>query len=190
MNEPTEVAEALPSGVMTATLMIDDDGDDETPDVEAENGYSITVSVPERDVPMTLFNLGDLVSDADSNDDLRFDVSGSPSHIVYDMATDNVLLTYLPPESDPGPRVDTIKVGVSDGVNGEDDDDLTLYIEISITEEQPEPITSELCGNNGCRELHRLHARRQQRAARSQARCRTQFPTASRAVLTVETLTT
>ena len=146
VNEPTEVAEALPSGVMTATLMIDDDGDDETPDVEAENGYSITVSVPERDVPMTLFNLGDLVSDADSNDDLSFDVSGSPSHIVYDMATDNVLLTYLPPESDPGPRVDTIKVGVSDGVNGEDDDDLTLYIEISITEEQPEPITSEFVG--------------------------------------------
>ena len=31
-------------------------------------------------------------------------------------------------------------------VNGEDDDDLTLYIEISITEEQPEPITSEFVG--------------------------------------------
>ena len=146
VNEPTVPAADLPSGVMTATLMIDDDDDAETPDVEAENGYSITVSVPERDVPMTLFNLGDLVSDADSNDDLKFDVSGSPSHIVYDMATDNVLLTYLPPESDPGPRVDTIKVGVSDGVNGEEDDDLTLYIKISIAEEQPEPITSEFVG--------------------------------------------
>ena len=63
---------------MTATLMIDDDDDAETPDVEAENGYSITVSVPERDVPMTLFNLGDLVSDADGNDDLSFGVYEQP----------------------------------------------------------------------------------------------------------------
>ena len=33
---------------------------------------------------MTLFNLGDLVSDADG-DDLSFDVSGNPSHVIHDI---------------------------------------------------------------------------------------------------------
>ena len=56
--------------------------------------------------------------------------------------TDNVDLTYLPPGSEDG-RVDTITVGVSDGFNGADDDDQTLSIEISVTEKQPDPITSE-----------------------------------------------
>ena len=40
-------------------------------------GYTFAISVPDKDVPMTLFNLGDLVSDAD-DDDLSFEVSGKP----------------------------------------------------------------------------------------------------------------
>ena len=142
VNEPTEVVadDDLPSGVMTATLMIDDDGDDETDLVEVD-GYQIAVSVPERDVPMTVVNLGEMVTDADS-DDLTFSVTGAPSHLVYDSATDNILLTYLPPEADPGPRVDMITIGVSDGFNGEDTNDQTIYIEVSVTEEPPAPITS------------------------------------------------
>ena len=129
-NESTTVvAEAdLPAGV-TAT----------------DDGYAFAISVPDKDVPMTLFNLGDLVSDADG-DDLSFEVSDSPSHIVYDADTDDLLVTYLPPNADPGPAMDTITVGVSDGFNGADTDDQTLSIEISITEQQPAPITSSFVG--------------------------------------------
>ena len=129
VNDPTEVvADAdLPAGV-TATA----------------EGYKIAVSVTHEDVPMTLVNLGDLVTDADG-DDLSFSVSGNPSHVVYDSETDNVDLTYLPPGSELG-RVDIITVGVSDGFNGADDDDQTLYIEVSITEIPPDAITSSFVG--------------------------------------------
>ena len=108
-------------------------------------GYKFAISVPDKDVPMTLFNLGDLVSDAD-DDDLRFDVLGSPSHIVYNMDTDDLLVTYLPPSPEGVAVVNTITVGVSDGFNGADTDDQTLSIEISITEQQPAPITSSFVG--------------------------------------------
>ena len=129
MNDETElVADAdLPAGV-TAT----------------DDGYAIAVSVTDADVPMTLFNLGDLVTD-DDGDDLNFSVSGNPSHIVHDSETDNVDLTYLPPGSEDG-RVNTITVGVSDGFNGAGDDDKTLSIEISVTEEEPPAITSNFVG--------------------------------------------
>ena len=108
-------------------------------------GYKFAISVPDKDVPMTLFNLGNLVSDAD-DDDLSFDVLGSPSHIVYNMDTDDLLVTYLPPSPEGEAVVNTITVGVSDGFNGADTDDQTLSIEISITELQPAPITSSFVG--------------------------------------------
>ena len=132
----------LPSGVEVATLTIDDDDDAATDEVEVDNGYSLTVSIPDRDVPVTLINLGDMVND-DDGDDLDITVTSGGSHLVHDPATDNLLLTYLPPEADPGPRVDMIKVTVSDGYNGADDADQVLYIEISVTEEPPEPVRSE-----------------------------------------------
>ena len=146
VNESTTVvADAdLPANVVAG--MIDHDGDgagDEATAMVA--GYTFTVSVPDKDVPMILFNLGDLVFDADG-DDLGFDVSGSPSHIVYDEDTDDLLVTYLPPNADPGPAVNTIEVGVSDEFNGATDDDVTLYIVISVTEQQPDPITSSFVG--------------------------------------------
>ena len=79
-NEFTELvaAEDLPANVVAG--MIDHDSDDATAMVE---GYKIAVSVTDGDVPTTLVDLGDLVVDADG-DDLSFDVSGNPSHIVYD----------------------------------------------------------------------------------------------------------
>ena len=42
--------------------------------------------------------------------------------------------------------MNTITVGVSDGFNGADTDDQTLYIVISVTEQQPAPITSSFVG--------------------------------------------
>ena len=140
-NEPTELVDAadLPANVVAGMIDHDGDGDgDEATDMVA--GYKVKVSVTAGDVPMTLFNLGNLVSDADG-DNLSFDVSGNPSHVIHDKSSDNLDLTYLPPGSEDG-RVNTITVGVSDGFNGADDDDQTLYIEISVTEEQPDPITS------------------------------------------------
>ena len=55
-------------------------------------------------------------------------------------------MTYLPPSADPGPAVNLLTVGVSDGFNGADDDDQTLSIEISVMEQQPDPITSNFVG--------------------------------------------
>ena len=143
VNEPTEIvaAAALPANVTAG--MVNHDGDGATDMVP---GYKIVVSVTDGDVPMTLVNLGALVSDADSGDDLSFDVSGNPSHVIHDKSSDNLDLTYLPPSANPGPRVDTITVDVSDGYNGKDTADQTLYIEISVTEEEPDPITSSFVG--------------------------------------------
>ena len=140
VNEPTQIVAdaALPANVTAG--MVNHDGDGATDMVP---GYKIVVSVTDGDVPMTLVNLGALVSDADSGDDLSFDVSGNPSHVIHDKSSDNLDLTYLPPSANPGPRVDTITVDVSDSYNGADTADQTLYIEISVTEEEPDPITSE-----------------------------------------------
>ena len=137
VNEPTEIVDAadLPANVVAG--MIDHDGDAAT-DMVA--GYMVVVSVPDKDVPMTLFNLEDMVSDADG-DDLTFDVSGSPSHIVYDSS--EVLLTYLPPGSEDTAAVNVITVGVSDSFNGADTADQTLLIEISVSEEPAPAITSD-----------------------------------------------
>ena len=120
VNDSTEIVadDALPYGIMAAMIDHDGDGDgDGATDKVA--GYTIVVSVTDADVPMTLFNLGDMVTDADG-DDLRFSVSGNPSHVIHDKSSDNLDLTYLPPGSEDG-RVDTITVGVSDGFNGADD---------------------------------------------------------------------
>ena len=142
VNDSTAVvADAdLPAGVTAG--MVNHDGDGATDMVP---GYKIEVSVTDGDVPMTLVNLGALVSDADSGDVLRFDVSGNPSHVIHDKSSGNLDLTYLPPGSEDG-RVDTITVDVSDGYNGKDTADQTLYIEISVTEEEPDPITSNFVG--------------------------------------------
>ena len=73
-------------------------------------------------------------------------------------------MSYLPPSAEGVAVVNTITVGVSDGFNGADDDDVTLYIVISVTEQQPAPITSSFVGITGCGKLDRLFAgRRSQR---------------------------
>ena len=98
----------------------------------------------EGDVPDILQDLQALVSDAD-DDPLTFDVTSDAAHIVHDRGedgTDNVLLlTYLPPSADPGPRSDEITVNVSDGWN-DDGADATITITVEVTELQPPPITS------------------------------------------------
>ncbi len=130
VNEATElVADSdLPEGV-SAT--------------DTAGEYEVAVSVPDGEVPATLFNLQDMVNDAD-DDELTFTVTGNPSHIVYEDSNDEVLLTYLPPSADPGPSVATLTISVSDGFNGDSDE--TFSIEISVTEEQPAPITSSFEG--------------------------------------------
>ena len=105
--------------------------------------------------------------------------------------TDNLLdLTYLPPGSEDG-RVNTITVGVSDGFNGADDDDQTLSIEISVTEKQPDPITSSFVSitvaenSTDCSQDDVASG-----CSVAGVVCRTPFPSVLRAALTVETPTT
>ena len=105
--------------------------------------YKYELSVPARDVPITLFNLRDLVSDNDGGDKLTFNISDSPSHIVYDQETDELRVTYLPPSADTEPIVSLIKVEVSDGFNTADTYDQTLSIEITVKEDPPAAITSK-----------------------------------------------
>ena len=63
---------------------------------------------------------------------------------------------------------------MSDGFNGADDDDQTLYIEVSVTEKQPDPITSEFVGITVAENSTDCMQDGSTRAARWQARCRTQ----------------
>lgn len=110
-------------------------------------GESITRTVTSGDVPQVLRDLRASVSD-DDDDDLKFRVSGNQAHVVHDFSDthDHLLLTYLPPAADPGPSVHTITVSVSDGFNPADGADETISIEISVTEKQPPPITSDFVG--------------------------------------------
>ena len=99
----------------------------------------------EDDVPDILQDLHALVSDAD-DDTLTFDVTSDAAHIVHDRGEDGtddvLLLTYLPPGANPGPRSDEITVNVSDGWN-DDGADTTIIITVEVTELQPPPVTSE-----------------------------------------------
>lgn len=104
----------------------------------------IAVAPTAGDVPMILLDLRASVTDADG-DDLTFTVSGNPAHIVHDSSdtSDVLLLTFLPHDADPGPREDTVTVSVSDGFNPADGSDASIEIDISVTEKQPDPVTSE-----------------------------------------------
>ncbi len=127
--------------VNDATVLVANDAlPEDVSATDTAGSYAVAVLVPGEDVPMLLFNLQDMVSDADG-DSLTFSVSGNPSYIVYEDSTDEVLLTYLPPSADPGPSESTLVVSVSDGYNG--DADVEFMIDISVTEKQPAPITSE-----------------------------------------------
>ncbi|MDE2687655.1 MAG: cadherin domain-containing protein [Chloroflexota bacterium] len=93
------------------------------------------------EVPYILLDLRASVTDADG-DSLTFSISNNPAHIVLDSSdtSDVLLLTYLPHDADPGPSTDTISVSVTDGYNGASD---SIDIEISVSERQPDPVTSE-----------------------------------------------
>ena len=154
VNEPVmPVTEGLPAGVTYDAehkVLVDDDDDDATDRVEVTMPtYFVAASYSDRDVPVTLFNFGQLASDSDSGDDLDAEVAGNPPHIVHDGSTNNVILTYMPPNAETG-IVSVVTVGVSDGFNppeaDEDDnvaDDVNLRIEITVMELPPEPVRSE-----------------------------------------------
>ena len=150
-NGPVErVVDSLPSDVTFEMVDRDTDDDEETDDV-ATPTYKISVELSERDVPATILDLNDIMADDDS-DTLTFRVVSSdrPPHIVIDSGgstNGHVLITYLPPNAEDG-RMDTIIVTADDGFNtvedsNEDDvPDQEFYLEISLTELPPVPITS------------------------------------------------
>ena len=127
---------------ISATVMVDANSPVELVDAVADGTLAIPREVTAGDVPQELVNLVDQVSDADS-DDLTFDVTGNPPHIVHDKDEDGndvLRLTYIPGGAKTAPRVDEVTVNVSDGFNA--DPDATLTITVSVTELEPAPITS------------------------------------------------
>ena len=131
---------------IAATVVVDANASTALASGDAADGVvDITVSVPEKDVPMVLVALASLVDDADG-DTLTYTVTGNPSHVVYEDSTDELLLTYLPPSADPGPSTSTITVAVSDGFNDPTTADQTVTINLSVTELQPPPVTSKFVG--------------------------------------------
>ena len=172
-NRSTErvTAEAkLPSGVTYDAehkVHVDDDDDSTTPsandDEDADETdtpvdtptYFVTAEYSDREVPVVILDLADLVDDLDTGDDLDYDISddGTASHIVD--SGSELLLTYLPPGSKDAPAVDLLIVDVRDGYNPEEDDettedvdesiDVSLRIQISITEIE-KPVTSDFVG--------------------------------------------
>ena len=135
--------------VIDATVTVDANSPVELVGAAAGGTISLTESVTAGDVPKTLLNLDDLVSDADGNTPVfRVLDDGGQTHIVHqhDGNGDDLLrLTYVPNEADD--LVHTVTFGVSDGWNDDPDDpDQTLKITVSVTELEPDPITSSFVG--------------------------------------------
>ena len=127
---------------ISATVTVDANSPVELVGDAADGTIAISREVTAGDVPQELVNLVDQVDDADE-DGLTFAVSGNPPHIVHDKDEDGndvLRLTYIPSGANPGPRMDTITVAVSDSFN--DDPDQTLTITVSVTQQEPPPITS------------------------------------------------
>ena len=167
IRSTTEVAEAnLPAGVTydaEVKVHVDDDDDPTTPsandDEDADETdtpvdtptYFVDASYSDREVPVVILDLRDLVNEPDAGDDLDYDITddGSASHIVD--SGSELLLTYLPPGAKDVPVVDLLVVDVRDGFNPEDDDedtedldesiDVSLRIQITVIEID-KPITS------------------------------------------------
>ena len=104
----------------------------------------LTENVTAGDVPKTLLNLDDQVSDSDGNTPI-FSVldNDNQTHIVHQNNADGddlLRLTYVP--SGANDLVHTVKIGVNDGWNDDDGPDAELTVTVSVTEKEPDPITS------------------------------------------------
>ena len=101
----------------------DDEDEDETDTPVDTPTYFVTAEYSDREVPVVVVDLADLVDDEDA--DLDYDITddGSASHLVD--SGGEILLTYLPPGSKDAPAVDVLIVDVRDGFNPDEDNDST-----------------------------------------------------------------
>ncbi len=135
--------------LIDATVTVDANAPVELVGEAAGGAISLEESVTAGDVPKTLLNLDELVTDADGNTPV-FKVlnDDNQTHIVHqhDANGDDLLrLTYIP--SGANDLVHTVKFVVSDGWNDDDDDpDAEFTVTVSVTEEEPDPITSSFVG--------------------------------------------
>ena len=165
VNEPVALvteADDLPDSPNAVTYsMVDRDEDGEATDVEDDievedtDTFAVTVEAGDRETPLTIVDLNDVVNDDDVGD-LKFaelDDDGDASHLVLE-SNGSLLLTYIPPGSDDdGGRTNWLKVSATDGINdtnevdGEDvtEPDQTFYIEVTVIEKIT-PIQSEFVG--------------------------------------------
>ena len=130
-----------------ATVTVDANSPVELAGAAVGGTISLTESVTAGDVPKTLLNLEELVSDADGNTPV-FTVldNDNQTHIVHQHNADGddlLRLTYVPTGADD--LVHTVRVGVSDGWN-DDGSDATFDVKVSVTELEPPPITSNFVG--------------------------------------------
>ena len=162
VNEPsTAKLTGLPTGVTVEDVAVDDDGDAAT-DAKVMKTYKFSMTVTDRDVPLTILDLRDLINDSDAGDSIDFDdVEGSgdqklvvygdrPSHFVID--DEDLLLTYMPPVLTTANPTETWLFTLSaedtydnsaNNVATPKGTDARLRLELTITEEPPAPITSD-----------------------------------------------
>ena len=162
VNEPTTPRlSSLPTGVAVEDVAVDDDGDAATV-AKVMKTYKYSRTVTDREVPLTVLDLRDLVVDSDASDSIDFDdVEGSgdqklvvygdrPSHFVID--DEDLLLTYMPPSLTTAAPTGTwlFTLSAEDTYDNSANNtatpkgfDAMLRLEISITEQPPAPITSD-----------------------------------------------
>ena len=132
-------------GMVDRDLTPDDDSDDDEPTAT----YSVMVRAAQRDLPLTVLNVSDLVNDVDAPDDadMDFDEVSGPRHLTVsnDGALD-LLVMPVGANTEDG-KLDTIYVTATDGYNDGDpaEPDVDFYIDVTVIEEI-RPIESKFVG--------------------------------------------
>ena len=152
LNEPTERKESdLPTAPYAVTFgMVDRDTDnDANTDDVATPTYSVTVMAAQRDLPLTVLDAGDLVSDADSGDTLTYAEIDGPRHLTInrDGSVDLLVMPVGADAEDGSGVTGTLEVSVTDGVNDGDPamPDQHFYIDVTVIEIE-RAIRSEFVG--------------------------------------------
>ena len=132
---------------ITATVTVDANSPVKLVGAAADGAISLTERVTTGAVPKTLLNLEELASDADGNTPI-FTVldSDNQTHIVHQHNADGddlLRLTYIPTGAND--LVHTVTFGVRDSWN-DDGPDATFDVRVSVTELEPDPITSSFVG--------------------------------------------
>ena len=160
VNEPTQLV-TTPADLPTTPYQVnydglvarDTDGDSSTPDVQTET-FSVTVTAAQRDLPLTVLDVKQLVTDTDTGD-LPLVIEegeGAPRHLTVS-SDDQLELLVMPPGADAvgtdgtvAGAKSTILVTATDeynDVSGAPDE--TFYIDV-IVKQVERPVQSRFVG--------------------------------------------